>query len=72
MADTATLQARLNEAEQALHAVLVGNKTVEIDYGDRKVRYDKTNVGELRAYIADLKTELGVTSRRRRAITVNF
>jgi hypothetical protein len=66
MTATATLQTRLTEAEAALHALLTGGKPVQLRRGDgSQVQYGQANAGELRTYIAQLKAQLGVRSRRR-------
>ena len=70
MADTATLQARLAEAETALHALSTGRQVVEVERNGKKLKYTPTDVGGLRAYIAELKRALGLGSRQ--AIGVNF
>lgn len=71
----ATLQVRLNEAEAALHALLTGAKASCVQYGglggSQTVNYTQANIGDLRAYIADLKRQLGVPTRRR-AIGLRF
>ncbi len=64
MADTATLQARLVEAETALHKLSTGTQRVQVDYeGIGSVTYSKANIGALRAYIAQLKSDLGQGGR---------
>jgi hypothetical protein len=69
MTDAATLQARLAEAEAALHRLSTGSHAEEIRYAagaaSRSVRYTATNLAELRAYIADLRRQLGQPTRRR-------
>jgi hypothetical protein len=64
MADTATLQAWLTEAELAYHKLRTGTRRVRVRYEGREVEYDSTNAGDLAAYIADLKSQLGLVSRR--------
>lgn len=75
MADAATLQLRLDEAEAALHKVTVGGQAVELRMAagqvSRAVTFTPANAGELRAYIADLRRQLGQPTRRR-AIGVVF
>ena len=39
MADTATLEARLAQAEAALHDLLVGRKAVQLDYDGRRTAF---------------------------------
>ena len=75
MSDTALLQARLTEAETALHKLLTGSRAEQVTYAagqvSRSMKYTATNIGELRAYIADLRRQLSLPSRRR-AIGVRF
>ena len=60
MTDAAILQARLTEAEAALHALLTGAKaqSVTVETG-RSVTYTPGNEVALRRHIADLKRQLG-------------
>jgi hypothetical protein len=70
MADTATLQARLEEAEAAYHQLRTGARRVRVKYEGREVEYDPTNATDLAGYIAELKAQLGL--RPRRAIGVRL
>lgn len=69
MTDPAILQQRLTEAEAALHRLSTGSHAEEIRYAagpaSRSVRYTAANMADLRAYIADLRRQLGLSSRRR-------
>ncbi|WGY45040.1 gpW family head-tail joining protein [Vibrio sp. ABG19] len=68
-----TLQERLSEAENAYHRLQTGSLAVSIQKGDRRVDYNRANIHELRAYIDDLKSQLGITNaRRRRPAGVGF
>ncbi|SLN77580.1 gpW family head-tail joining protein [Oceanibacterium hippocampi] len=72
MTDTATLEARLAEAEAALHALLTGEQVAATtDVSGRQVTYARADLGQLRAYIAGLKAELGLSTGRR-ALAVRF
>lgn len=54
-----TAAERLVEAEGALHALLTGQAVAEVrDQNGESVRYSQANVSRLRAYIAQLKTEV--------------
>lgn len=68
MADLATLQARLAEAEAAEHALLTGRREISVGHGDKQVTYTKAGVSDLQSYIARLKTDIarleGRTGRR--------
>lgn len=76
MADQATLQTRLTEAEDALHQLTIGRRSKAFTHaaGDvnRRIEWTETNVAQLRAYIADLRRQLGETTGRRRAIGLVF
>lgn len=75
MPDSVTLNARLVEAETALHALLTGRREVKVQFamGDssREASFTPANVAELRAYIADLRRQLGQPTGRR-ALGVRF
>ena len=66
---TATLQQWLLDSQQALHDLITGGKPVSVTYvqgdGQKMVTYTKANIGNLRGYIAELKTQLGITNGRR-------
>ncbi len=60
MADLVTLQTWLASAEAALNDLVTGNKVVEIRHGQNELmRFTPSQVGQLRAYIADLKGQIG-------------
>lgn len=59
MATLSVLQSRLAEAETALHNVLLGKGVAEFrDSNGELVRYSKTEVPALRAYISQLTAEI--------------
>jgi len=79
MADLATLQTRLIEAELALHKLLTGTAEVEVEHGDMRLKYSNsvTAMQQLSSYIADLKAQIAalggtVTGERRRGISVDL
>jgi len=77
MADLATIQTRLTEAETAYHRLQIGSQEESIGLGDMQVRYTKANADQLAAYIAGLKTEIAaaggtVSGLRRRAFVVDL
>ena len=59
MADTATLQTRLTEAEDALHRVLTGQSVTVVGYDGHRTEYSAASAGDLRRYIATLRRQLG-------------
>ena len=63
MPDTATLQARLAEAEEALHRLAIGEKEVQAGYNGKSVTFNQSSMQRLRAYIAELKRQLGQSGR---------
>ncbi len=71
MADAQVLQSRLDQAESALHELLLGAKVVEVSYADRTVKYTRSKESDLRQYINELKRQLGQRTPRR-SRTVNF
>lgn len=77
MPDIATLQARLSAAESAYHELQLGAAQVEIQKGDRMVKFNLTSAANLRVYIGELKSELvrlgalpAESAGRRRALNV--
>lgn len=77
MADLATLQTRLLEAELAHHKLMTGAQVVSVEHADMKTQYfsSVTSMQMLTAYIASLKSQIadlgGPTVMRRRAIGVD-
>lgn len=71
MADTATLTARLAEAEDALHKLRTGRSVVEVRTETESVKYTPATIGALAAYVRELKIALG-QSPRGGAIGVGF
>lgn len=65
MADTATLQARLTEAEDALHAMMTGSQEVSVQYEGHAATFTRTSEDKLRRYIDSLKRQLGLPTGRR-------
>lgn len=77
MADLATLQARLAEAESAYHQLLIGKQSVEVQHGDMRRKYTEADVAALSAYIADLRAQIAslggaTTGERRRGMVVDL
>ena len=70
MADLATLQTRLSEAEEALHKLATGNHRVEVSFGDRKVVYGATDTAQLRGYIGDLRQQIAAMSGSSQVFTI--
>lgn len=60
-----TLDEKLSDAENALHGLITGKRIVSISKGDRQVQYSQANIGDLRAYIDEIRSALGLPSRRR-------
>ncbi len=59
MATDEVLQARLEEAESALHKLNMGQSVVSISYEGHETQYNRTNVAQLERYVRNLKRELG-------------
>ena len=60
-----TTQAQLDEARQALHELLTGKRVASIQKDGRSVTFTPATLNNLRGYIAELESQLGLTSRRR-------
>ena len=80
MADLATLQSWLSDAEAALHALQIGDKRVTIERLGTKISYTAASVGELKSYITSLQSQIrsaggvipGIQPRRRSIIYNQF
>ncbi|MFZ2872759.1 gpW family head-tail joining protein [Zavarzinia sp.] len=73
--DREVITARLAEAEAALHALSIGRRSVSVSYEGKAVTYTAGNIGELRAYVAELKAKLALLDGARparRAIGLRF
>jgi gpW len=70
---TAQLQAALASAQQAYTDLMTGAKVVDVSYaqadGSKHVRFTEANVQNLVAFIAELRTQLGLQRRARRPIS---
>lgn len=58
MATVAELEARLAEAEAALHALATGARVADVMRDGRRVTYSASNMGELQVYINWLRSEI--------------
>lgn len=74
MADLATLQTRLDEAEAALHKLQTGAQVASVGDGQGNVQYTSADVDKLRAYVRDLKAQISTAqgTRGRRPIGIRF
>ena len=73
MADLATLQTRLSEAEDAHHKLMTGASEVSISDGENTATYQQINASKLMTYIQGLRAEIRalggtVASARRTSI----
>ena len=60
-----TLAARLVEAESAYHQLVIGGQPVEIrDSSGESIRYTMANASRLKAYIAELKSQIAGQATR--------
>ena len=66
----ATWEARLTEAETALHQVMVGTGVASLSYDGETVTYTRSSAAQLRAYVNELQKALGkITQSRPRGRT---
>ncbi len=77
MADLATLQTRLSEAETAYHKLVTGKQAVEVQHGDMRQKYTQAEAGLLASYISDLRAQVAalggsLTGERRRGLVVDL
>lgn len=59
MADTATLEARLEDAETALHQLALGQQVTVVGYDGHRTEFAPGDESRLRRYIATLRRQLG-------------
>ncbi len=60
MTELARLEQSLNEAETALHQLMIGGKAQSIDYDGRRISYHAANIDGLRRHIAELKNRISI------------
>jgi len=77
MADLATLQTRLTEAEAAYHRLMTGASEVTVQILDQRISYSEANANQLATYIDRLKAEIAaaggtVAGPKRRALEVDL
>lgn len=72
MTDKEKLQARLDQAENALHLLMTGQQQVEVQYDGHTVKYTSATSSGLRAYITELEVKLGKKKGRSKAILTRF
>jgi hypothetical protein len=77
MADLATLQARLVEAESAYHKLAMGGGAEEVEHGDMRTKFTRATMNDLQAYINSLKSQIvaaggTVDGLQRRAIDMDL
>ncbi|CAO3453896.1 hypothetical protein [Azospirillum argentinense] len=71
MADLATLQARLAEAEDALHRLNIGDRETRITYDGKTTEY--ADAPKLERYIAELRARIDrLSGKPRRPLYVSF
>lgn len=63
-------QIELNQARAALHDLVLGKRAVKIQKDGRTVEYQQVNIDELRIYIQQLQSDLGVGTTRRGPVGV--
>ena len=61
-----SLQDKLMQAEDAYHKLQTGTMAVSIMKDGRRVDFNRTNIHQLKNYIDELKSQLGMTYVRRR------
>ena len=74
MAQLATLQKRLTEAETAYHALMLGDRIVSISIEGRGQSYTPADMSKLESYITRLKDQIARLQRgpRRGPILMRF
>ena len=72
MATQEDLLLRLSAAEDALHDLMIGKKTVRLEYDGKSVTYSQVTIGDLRGYISELRVQTGQRRSRSSAGQVFF
>lgn len=62
MADLATLQGWLSEAETARHKLLTGSLRQRVSYNGQDVTFAQTEIDKLDSYIASLRAQIAAAS----------
>ena len=57
--ETATLEARLTEAENALHKLLLGQTVIVVSYDGHRTEFKPADESKLRRYVQELNRQLG-------------
>ncbi|MCU0806381.1 MAG: gpW family protein [Candidatus Contendobacter sp.] len=55
-----TLDARLVEAQTALHELSIGKQVVRLGAGDKQLSFTQADIRQLRSYIGRLQLEIAV------------
>lgn len=58
-------QADLDAARAALHDLMTGKRVATVQKDSRRVEFTATSVADLKKYIADLESQIGISQRRR-------
>lgn len=58
-------QADLDAARVALHDLMTGKRVATVQKDGRRVEFTATSVADLKKYIADLESQIGISQRRR-------
>lgn len=58
-------QQDLEEAKEALHKLMTGKQVVSVQKDGRTVTFTSASLSELRSYISNMESQLGLQSRRR-------
>jgi len=65
MTDTATLQTWLEQVEEAIQRLTLGEQTVSFSFDGKSQTFNQTSLGILQARRAELRMQLGLGSGRR-------
>lgn len=58
-------QTELDSARAALHDLMTGKRVATVQKDGRRVEFTATSVSDLKKYIAELESQIGVKQRRR-------
>lgn len=77
MADLATLQTRLTEAESAYHKLMTGSQAEMVSHSGTMTKYTAATMADLSAYIEQLKAQVAaaggtISGSKRGAFSVDL
>lgn len=67
-----TPETMLSQAVEARHLLLIGRRSVSLQFGERRVEYTSANLADLDAYIATLRAQIAQASGASRRSRIRY